>query len=73
VNQTNTANRKRRSRTNAKTPKRGTRQTTSWKQWQRDINPWDCKIMRHQTQRQHSIACTDAIIYRYFAAAGGTH
>jgi len=34
--------------------------------------PKDYKIMRHQTQRQHSTGCDDAIIYRYFAAAGGT-
>jgi len=34
--------------------------------------PKDCKIMRHQTQRQQSTGCAHAIIYRYFAAAGGT-
>jgi hypothetical protein len=34
--------------------------------------PKNCKIMRHQTQRQHSTGCADAIIYRYFAVAGGT-
>jgi len=34
--------------------------------------PKDCKIMGHQTQRQHSTGCADAIIYRYFVAAGGT-
>jgi len=34
--------------------------------------PKDCKIMRHQTQRQHSTGCADALIYRYFAVAGGT-
>jgi hypothetical protein len=37
--ESNMANRRR--RTNAKTPTRSTRQTTSWKQWQRDTDLWD--------------------------------
>ena len=41
---------------------RGTRQTTSWKQWQMGISLWD---FSQNKQWQHSTGHADAIIYRF--------